>query len=158
MALYRKRIGVLVSFGALGFILYLFYFSSLVYPDLAAPHLLKTAVSGTRVDKPARNSQFLCIPGVPSSLKIEQSRNLWLNDFDLIVSRYMSVAVSGKVLNDVSIFNTTLTEKTPFCRQWYSQPRNWYISRSARDTSLPLLRFCACSRVSKRSRNSYQTL
>jgi len=81
------------------------------YAYLTPPKSLKSAVSGTRTDVPARNGEFLCIPGVPSNTTIEQTDNFWMHGITLVVSEYESVEVEGNFSNGTSIFNTILTNK-----------------------------------------------
>ena len=109
MIIHRNGIRTLLIRLAPGMSLFSVFLSGSVYADLTPPSTLKTAVSGTRTDIPQRNAQFLCIPGVPSNVTLQQTDNFWLNGTTLSVADYNTVAVSGNTSNGVSIFKTTLT-------------------------------------------------
>ena len=87
-----------------------FMFNQAYSVDLQPPTTLKTAPSGTPINAPGQNKEFLCIPGVPEDITIQQTNNFWLDDLNLIISEYNTVAVEGDVYNGPSFFYTTLTE------------------------------------------------
>jgi hypothetical protein len=87
-----------------------FIFNQAYSVDLQPPTTLKTAPSGTPINAPGQNKEFLCIPGVPEDITIQQTNNFWLDDLNLIISEYNTVAVEGDVYNGPSFFYTTLTE------------------------------------------------
>ncbi len=87
-----------------------FIFNQAYSVDLQPPTTLKTAPSGKPINAPGQNKEFLCIPGVPEDITIQQTNNFWLDGLNLIISEYSTVAVEGDVYNGPSFFYTTLTE------------------------------------------------
>jgi hypothetical protein len=51
------------------------------------PATFRTAPTGTALNKPARNTQYLCIPGLPPNVTLTKPDTPWVNGLDVVVAK-----------------------------------------------------------------------
>jgi hypothetical protein len=51
------------------------------------PATFKTAPTGTVINQPARNAQYICIPGLPPNITLTKPDTPWVSGLDVVVSK-----------------------------------------------------------------------
>jgi hypothetical protein len=56
-------------------------------PEAAGPATFKTAPTGTRINQAARNTQFICILGLPPNVSLTKPDTPWVSGLNVVVSK-----------------------------------------------------------------------